>query len=98
MIHAQRSPRLARRAPSLFAALAALGLLAAPSLIGACEKAAPPAFERPPAPVTVAAAAKQDVPLYLDEIGKCVAREPCEAGRPALPRRDRQGPRARGRL
>ena len=32
-------------------------------------------FERPPAPVSVAAAAVRDVPVYLDEIGKCVARE-----------------------
>jgi multidrug efflux system membrane fusion protein len=31
--------------------------------------------ERPPAPVTVAAAVTQDVPVYLDEIGKGVARE-----------------------
>ncbi len=32
-------------------------------------------FERPPAAVTVAAAVAQDVPVYLDEVGKCVARE-----------------------
>src|SRR5260370_32580513 len=32
-------------------------------------------FERPPAPVTTVAAMAQDVPIYLDEIGKCVARE-----------------------
>jgi multidrug efflux system membrane fusion protein len=36
---------------------------------------APSAFERPPAPVTVAAAVTRDVPVYLDEIGKFVARE-----------------------
>ena len=35
----------------------------------------PQAFERPPAPVTVAAAVARDVPVYLDEVGKCVARE-----------------------
>ena len=35
----------------------------------------PQAFERPPAPVTVAAAVTRDVPVYLDEVGKCVARE-----------------------
>ncbi len=40
-----------------------------------CTKKAPPAFERPPAPVSVAAAVRQDVPVYLDQIGKCVARE-----------------------
>ena len=33
------------------------------------------AFERPPSPVRVAAAAAVDVPLYLDEIGACAARE-----------------------
>jgi membrane fusion protein, multidrug efflux system len=40
-----------------------------------CERKAPPAFQRPPAPVSVAAAVTQDVPVYLDSIGKCVARE-----------------------
>ncbi|MGH2359987.1 MAG: biotin/lipoyl-binding protein [bacterium] len=40
-----------------------------------CEKKAPAAFERPPAPVSVVAAVAQDVPVYLDEIGKIVARE-----------------------
>jgi len=32
-------------------------------------------LERPPAPVSVAAAITRDVPIYLDEIGKCAARE-----------------------
>ncbi|MFI5253131.1 MAG: efflux RND transporter periplasmic adaptor subunit [Bacteroidota bacterium] len=32
-------------------------------------------FTRPPAPVTIAIATAADVPVYLDEIGKCVARE-----------------------
>jgi multidrug efflux system membrane fusion protein len=41
----------------------------------ACGEKAPAAFERPPAPVSVAAAETQDVPVYLDEIGKFVARE-----------------------
>jgi len=40
-----------------------------------CEKKAPPAVERPPAPVSVVAAVAQDVPIYLDEIGRSVARE-----------------------
>lgn len=40
-----------------------------------CEKKAPAAFERPPAPVTVATAVAEDVPIYLDQIGKFVARE-----------------------
>jgi multidrug efflux system membrane fusion protein len=33
------------------------------------------AFERPPAPVTVAAAIAQDVPVYIDAVGKIAARE-----------------------
>jgi multidrug efflux system membrane fusion protein len=40
-----------------------------------CEKKAPASFERPPAPVSVATAVARDVPIYLDEIGKVVARE-----------------------
>jgi len=32
-------------------------------------------FERPPAAVTVTQAVAKDVPVYLDEVGKCVARE-----------------------
>jgi membrane fusion protein, multidrug efflux system len=39
------------------------------------SKKAAQGFERPPAPVTTVAAMAQDVPIYLDEIGKCVARE-----------------------
>ena len=39
------------------------------------KAAAPAGFERPPAPVTIAEAAMQDVPVYLDAIGKTVARE-----------------------
>src|SRR5262245_47041350 len=45
------------------------------SLLAGCEKKAPAAFERPPAPVTVAEAVTQDVPNYIDAIGKFVARE-----------------------
>ena len=40
-----------------------------------CGKKAPASFERPPAPVSVAAAITRDVPIYLDQIGKVVARE-----------------------
>jgi multidrug efflux system membrane fusion protein len=44
-----------------------------------CERkeAAPAAAgpERPPALVTVATATAQDVPVYLDEVGRCMARE-----------------------
>jgi multidrug efflux system membrane fusion protein len=43
-------------------------------LVG-CTKKQAPAFERPPAPVTVASATSQNVPFYLDEVGRCVARE-----------------------
>jgi multidrug efflux system membrane fusion protein len=43
--------------------------------LAGCDKPAPAAFERPPAPVVVARAVTQDVPLYLDEIGHGVARE-----------------------
>ena len=41
----------------------------------ACRHEAPAAFERPPAPVTVAAAVSRDVPVYLDEVGRVAARE-----------------------
>jgi multidrug efflux system membrane fusion protein len=58
-----RAVAAARRAPWLLLALAA------------CTHVEPPAFQRPPAPVTVAAAITQDVPIYLDEIGRCAARE-----------------------
>jgi multidrug efflux system membrane fusion protein len=44
-------------------------------VLAACEKKPAASFERPPAPVTVAPAITQDVPVYLDEIGKFVARE-----------------------
>src|SRR5438309_3051688 len=43
--------------------------------VGCTNKAAPQGFDRPPAPVTVTAAITQDVPTYLDAIGKTVARE-----------------------
>jgi multidrug efflux system membrane fusion protein len=42
---------------------------------GCANKAAQGGFERPPAPVSVSAAVAQDVPTYLDAIGKTVARE-----------------------
>jgi len=43
--------------------------------LAACTAGDPPSFKRPPAPVTVADAVARDVPVYLDELGKCVARE-----------------------
>lgn len=47
------------------------------ALAGCDPKPAAPqaAPERPPAPVVAATAASEDVPLYLDEIGRCVATE-----------------------
>ena len=42
---------------------------------GCVNKAAQQAFDRPPAPVSVTEAVAQDVPVYLDAIGKTVARE-----------------------
>jgi len=53
-----------------------MSLLALAALAFAgCRQEAPAAFERPPAPVAVAAAVMQDVPVYLDEVGKVAARE-----------------------
>jgi membrane fusion protein, multidrug efflux system len=51
-----------------------LGLLLTVLLVG-CDKKAPASFERPAAPVSVAAAVTQDVPVYIDAVGKIVARE-----------------------
>src|SRR2546423_10907555 len=54
--------------------LCLLGLTAA--LFTNCtNKAAQQGFGRPPAPVTVTEAVIQDVPNYIDAIGKTVARE-----------------------
>jgi multidrug efflux pump subunit AcrA (membrane-fusion protein) len=50
-----------------------VGLLAI-SLTG-CVNKAQQSFERPPSPVQVTVAISQDVPTYLDAIGKTVARE-----------------------
>jgi multidrug efflux system membrane fusion protein len=57
---------------SMLLFVAALSLA---SLAGCTNKAAQQAFERPPAPVSVSTAVMQDVPTYLDAIGKTVARE-----------------------
>ena len=57
----------------------AMTLMAITALLGAgCGKKQEMAFNRPPAPVAIAAAVAQDVPVYLDQIGKCVAREVVE--------------------
>src|SRR5258708_7817824 len=53
-----------------------LVLLVLAMALAACKQQAPPAaLARPPAQVAVATAVKQDVPIYLDAIGKSVARE-----------------------
>lgn len=49
--------------------------LIAACLSTSCEKKSQTAFERPPAPVTVASAVAHDVPIYIDAVGKIVARE-----------------------
>jgi membrane fusion protein, multidrug efflux system len=60
-----------KRLPNSGLALLAVAII----VMSACGKKEQAAFERPPAPVTVAAAVSRDVPVYLDQIGKCVARE-----------------------
>jgi multidrug efflux system membrane fusion protein len=50
-------------------------LVSAIAVFAGCDRKAPASFERPPAPVRVATAVAQDVPIYLDEIGRIVARE-----------------------
>jgi multidrug efflux system membrane fusion protein len=49
------------------------GLLAI--FLTGCANKAQQSFDRPPAPVSVSVAVAQDVPTYLDAIGKTVARE-----------------------
>lgn len=44
-------------------------------IMTACKQPAPPQAARPPAQVAVAVAVQRDVPVYLDAIGKSVARE-----------------------
>lgn len=61
--------------PRSWTAIIAFVVLSSLSLLAGCDKKTPPSFERPPAPVTVATAATQDVPHYIDAIGKFVARE-----------------------
>ena len=54
---------------------ALLGLALIFAGLAACNKKPEANFERPPAPVTVARAVAQDVPVYIDAVGKTVARE-----------------------
>jgi multidrug efflux system membrane fusion protein len=44
-------------------------------LLSGCAKKDPPAIERPPSPVIVAPVVTASVPVYLDEVGRTVARE-----------------------
>ncbi len=44
-------------------------------LLAGCAKKDPPPMERPPSAVSVVTAVTQDVPFYMDEVGRCVARE-----------------------
>jgi len=44
-------------------------------VLAGCRGKAQQSFDRPPAPVEVSVAVSQDVPTYLDAIGKTVARE-----------------------
>jgi multidrug efflux system membrane fusion protein len=64
------------KTPSIYACvkLVAWLCLGAAGLNG-CGKNTPPAIERPPAPVTVSAAVARDVPVYIDAVGRIVARE-----------------------
>ncbi len=61
------------RSPRLGAVLYLTGLSAC--LFTGCVNKAQQNFDRPPAPVSVSVAITQDVPTYLDAIGKTVARE-----------------------
>jgi len=66
-----------RREDRRFDVLAVLlGVAVALALMATgCEKKTPATFERPPAPVSVAATVTDDVPVYIDAVGKIAARE-----------------------
>src|SRR5262249_25008323 len=66
-----KSGQRGTRVPAI--ALGAGGLLAAAGTVS-CKKQQQ-SFERPPAAVTTALAVAKDVPVYLDQVGKCVSRE-----------------------
>src|SRR3954468_15581574 len=66
---------ITHRSWSLYALVLAAGGLTLLGLNACTNKAAQGNLERPPAPVTVTDAAMQDVPVYLDAIGKTAARE-----------------------
>jgi membrane fusion protein, multidrug efflux system len=67
-----------KRLPAIRDAAAGLWFAAAcvcAALWAGCGKQEASNFERPPAPVTATAVKTQDVPLYIDAVGKIVARE-----------------------
>ena len=57
------------------AVLITITLTAILAVMPGCEKRSQQAFKRPPASVTVAAAVQRDAPVYIDTVGKTVARE-----------------------
>jgi membrane fusion protein, multidrug efflux system len=57
------------------ATLTTIILMAMSAVMFGCEKRGQQAFQRPPASVTVATAVQQDAPVYIDSVGKTVARE-----------------------
>ncbi len=65
--------RYDERRRSLFGV--ALSLTVSAIVFSGCTNKAQQSFDRPPAPVSVTAAIAEDVPTYLDAIGKTVARE-----------------------
>jgi membrane fusion protein, multidrug efflux system len=65
----ERRSRRGKGGPLLGMALIFVGIAAG------CNRQDQTNFERPPAPVTVAAAIAQDVPVYIEAVGKTVARE-----------------------
>ena len=66
--------RYNRRLIDRLGVVLSVGCLSAVFMTG-CVNKAQQSFERPPAPVTVTTVVTQDVPTYLDAIGKTVARE-----------------------
>ena len=54
---------------------ATLAALVAASALSGCSENSQPSFARPPAPVAIAAAIAENVPNYIDAVGKVTARE-----------------------
>src|SRR5947209_10647015 len=67
--------RINKRRRWRFFSIIGMAMSSAIVFAGCTNKAAQQGFERPPAPVSVAKAVTQDVPTYLDAIGKTAARE-----------------------